>query len=174
MLFNDLRDFITEVDKLGECKIIESTDWDLELGLITELFAKQTDSPLLVFDSIKDYEKGYRVAANLFTTQRRTALALGLPLEAKGVELVRAWREKTKGDLKLIPPVEVKTGPVKENIDIGDDVNLYKFPVPKWHELDGGRYIGTADMVITRDPEEGWVNLGTHRVQVQNKNRVVL
>ena len=170
MLFNDLRDFITEVDKLGECKIIESTDWDLELGLITELFAKQTDSPLLVFDSIKDYEKGYRVAANLFTTQRRTALALGLPLEAKGVELVRAWREKTKGDLKLIPPVEVKTGPVKENIDIGDDVNLYKFPVPKWHELDGGRYIGTADMVITRDPEEGWVNLGTHRVQVQNKN----
>ena len=32
------------------------------------------------------------------------------------------------------------------------------FPVPLHHELDGGRYIGTADAVITRDPEEGWVN----------------
>ena len=31
---------------------------------------------------------------------------------------------------------------------------MLKFPVPRWHELDGGRYIGTDDLVITRDPEE--------------------
>ena len=37
----------------------------------------------------------------------------------------------------------------------------------KWHDLDGGRYIGTGDMIITRDPDEGWVNFGTYRVMIQ-------
>jgi len=170
VIFNDLRGFIEECQRQKDCKVVENADWNLELGLITEIAAKNPDSPLLLFDNVKGYKKGYRVAANLFTKPSRTALALGLPLEAKGVEQVKAWREKIKGDEKLLPPVEVKTGPVLENILRGDDVDLYKFPVPKWHELDGGRYIGTADMVITRDPEEGWVNLGTHRVQIHDKN----
>ena len=43
---------------------------------------------------------------------------------------------------------------------------MLQFPVPRWHELDGGRYIGTDDLVITRDPEEGWVNVGTYRIMV--------
>ena len=141
----------------------------MELGLIREIAAKAPAAPLLLFDNVKDYKKGYRVATNLFTKPSRTALALGMPVEATSIEQVKIWRERIKGEVKLIPPVEVKTGPVKENIQIGADVDLYKFPVPKWHELDGGRYIGTADMVITKDPDEGWVNLGTHRVQVHDK-----
>ena len=49
------------------------------------------------------------------------------------------------------------------------------FPTPHWHELDGGRYIGTADCVITGEPEEGgWVNVGIYRVQVHNKNTLGL
>ncbi|MDI7259050.1 MAG: UbiD family decarboxylase, partial [Thermodesulfobacteriota bacterium] len=48
--------------------------------------------------------------------------------------------------------------------------DLFRFPSPIHHELDGGRYIGTADAVITRDPEEGWVNCGTYRVQLIDKN----
>ncbi len=174
MIFNDLREFIRECEKENDCKVVEDADWNLELGLITEIAVKRSDAPLLLFDNIKDYQKGYRVATNLFSTPRRTALTLGLPLEAKGVELVKAWREKTKGEVKLIPPVEVKTGSVKENIQMGKDVDLFKFPVPKWHELDGGRYIGTADMVITKDPVEGWVNLGTHRVQVHDRSTATI
>ena len=49
------------------------------------------------------------------------------------------------------------------------------FPTPHWHELDGGRYIGTADCVITGEPEEGgWVNVGIYRVQVHDKNTLGL
>ena len=51
----------------------------------------------------------------------------------------------------------------------GDDVNLLKFPVPLIHELDGGRFIGTACLVITRDPDEGWVNFGAYRGMVQDE-----
>ena len=44
------------------------------------------------------------------------------------------------------------------------------FPVPFWHERDGGRYIGTGHVVITRDPDEDWVNVGCYRVMVHDRN----
>lgn len=37
---------------------------------------------------------------------------------------------------------------------------------------DGGRYIGTADVVITRDPDDGHLNVGTYRQMVISKNQV--
>ncbi len=170
MIFNDMREFITEVERLGECKLIEGADWDLEIEAITAWQAEAGNSPLLLFDKIKGYKAGYRVVTNLFNTPKRVALAFGLPREVKGIELVKAWREKTRKALKLIPPVEVDYGPIKENIHTGDDIDLFEFPTPKWREQDGGRYIGTGDMVITRDPDEGWVNCGTYRVQIQDKS----
>ena len=42
------------------------------------------------------------------------------------------------------------------------------FPAPKWHEQDGGHYIGTECLVIDQDPDSGWVNVGTYRVQVHD------
>ncbi|MFC1870606.1 UbiD family decarboxylase domain-containing protein, partial [Chloroflexota bacterium] len=52
--------------------------------------------------------------------------------------------------------------------------DLFKFPTPKWNELDGGRYIGTGTIGITRDPEEGWLNFGSYRTQIQDKSTVTL
>jgi 4-hydroxy-3-polyprenylbenzoate decarboxylase len=171
MIFNDLRDFIDEVERMGELKKIEGADWNLEIGGITEIVALSDNPVALLFDKIKGYPAGYRVATNLFANQRRQALALGLPIEAKGIELVDAWRKKVR-EVEPIPPVWVDDGPVKENIYVGDEVNVLKFPSPKWHELDGGRYIGTGCVVITRDPDEGWVNLGVYRAQVYDKETI--
>jgi UbiD family decarboxylase len=171
-MFNDLRDFINKVEELGDCRVIEGADWNLEIGNITVLGQETANQPLLLFDKIKGYPAGYRVASNLYTTPRRIALALGLPAEASDMEMVKAWREKVKGGVKLVPPVEVKTGPIKENIQVGDEVDLLTLPTPKWHEQDGGRYIGTGTMSIMRDPDTGWVNIGTYRTQLQDKNTV--
>jgi UbiD family decarboxylase len=63
---------------------------------------------------------------------------------------------------------------VFENVFKAGDIDLLKFPVPKWNELDGGRYIGTDCVVVTRDPDEGWVNLGCYRVMVHGKDRLGL
>ena len=169
-MFNDLREFIQAVTDIKEYKLIEGADVEREIGAITHLLSERPGSPLLMFDRIKGYRPGYRVVSNLFTSLRRTALALGFPLESTGVELVRAFRDKLNAGMTLLPPVEVKTGPVKENILTGDDVDLLKFPTPKWHELDGGPYIGTGSMTIIRDPDEGWVNVACYRVQVQDRN----
>ena len=172
-MYNDLREYIKQVEELGELKVIEGADWDLEVGTITELMIKP-DAPLLLFDKIKGYPEGYRVVTNLAASHRRVALLLGLPQEESPMGLVRAWREKTKGGFKPVPPIEVKTGPVRENVHTGNDVDLFEFPTPRWHELDGGRYIGTGDVVITRDPDEGWVNVGTYRIQVHDKTTATI
>ncbi|MBI4320507.1 MAG: UbiD family decarboxylase [Chloroflexi bacterium] len=170
MIFNDLREFLQRADELGLCKTVDGADWQLEVGAITELGLYVPDAPLLVFDNIKGYSAGYRVVSNFLNTPKLVALAFGLPLDARGTDQVRAWRDTLRDEFKPMPPVEVQTGPVMENVHTGDDVDLFEFPVPLWHERDGGRYIGTGNMVIQRDPDDGWVNLGTYRVQAHDKN----
>ena len=49
---------------------------------------------------------------------------------------------------------------------------MTQFPSPVWHELDGGRYIGTGTYSITRDPEEDWLNAGAYRAMVHDKTSV--
>jgi 4-hydroxy-3-polyprenylbenzoate decarboxylase len=86
-------------------------------------------------------------------------------------QMAREWVELTKKG--LIPPKIVDRGPVTENIIEGDDIDvLAKFPVPRFYPLDGGRYIGTTGFLVTQDPETGWTNLGTYRMQVLEKDHV--
>ncbi len=175
-MFADLRDFMARCAEEEQLKKIEGADWDLELGVLTEIEAQAPKAPMLVFDKIKGYPAGYRVVSNLFTNTERMSWIVGMPPTAhfSETDLVRFWRERVKGGVKPVPPVEVKSGPVLENVHQGKDVDLYEFPVPKWHELDGGRYIGTGDMIIDQDPDTGWVNGGTYRVQVHDKSTVTI
>ena len=53
-------------------------------------------------------------------------------------------------------------------------MDLYTFPSPLWHELDGGRYIGTGCSVVTKDFDSDWVNVGTYRVMIHDRNHVGL
>src|SRR3546814_20410303 len=69
-----------------------------------------------------------------------------------------------------VPPKEVATGPVKENILKGDDIDLFQFPVPKWHREDGGRYINTFQATITKDQDTGVHNIGIYRGMIGQKD----
>lgn len=170
MAFKDLREFIDKLEEVGEVKTIRNADWDLEIGAISEIMAER-DGPALIFDEIKGYPIGFMVADNLYTTMKRKTLALGLPEGLNEIEYIQKWRDIFK-EFKPINPVEIDTGPVMENVHQGNQVDLYEFPTPRWHEQDGGRYIGTGCMVITRDPDEGWVNFGTYRGMLHDKDTI--
>jgi 4-hydroxy-3-polyprenylbenzoate decarboxylase len=124
-----------------------------------------------MFEQIQGYDPGFRVLVNGFGATDRIALTLGLPLGMSKVALSDAWRQKIKG-LEPLPPREVADAPIFENVRRGDEVDLTIFPTPKWHPKDGGRYIGTGSFDITRDPDDGWVNLGTYRVMLHDARRV--
>src|ERR1043166_940191 len=172
MAFSDLRAFVEAATAIGETKVIHGADWDLEIGCLTELMAEQ-EGPLLLFDLVKGHTAGFRIATNVIATARRFALALGLHVDAPKLEILKAWREKIR-TLKTFPPIEVSSGPMAENIVEGSRIDLGIFPTPKWHEHDGGRYIGTGDMVVMKDPDSGWINVGTYRACIVDKNRITL
>jgi len=172
MPFRDLRGFLHAAAELGEVKTIEAADWDLEIGCITELSAEK-HGPILLFDAIAGYPRGFRIVTNFLASPRRFALAMGVPLDLPPLEILRAWKEKSARS-KLIPPRVVANGEITENVEAGEAADLERFPAPRWHQRDGGRYIGTADMVINKDPDTGWVNVGTYRACIQGPRRLSL
>ena len=71
----DLRTWLSDVDKLGQLMTVENAHWDLELSTLTEIINERSRTrPAIVFDRIKDYPQGYRVAANLVSSVGRLAL----------------------------------------------------------------------------------------------------
>jgi len=173
MVQTDLRDFLAEVEAAGELKTVQGAHWDKEMGAVTEvLYREKVDkSPLLLFDDIPGYPKGFRTIYGMLGSPLRLSLALGMePTESHDrMAMLNAYRKKMRAHAPLAPRM-VNGGPVFDNVDEGDDVDILKFPVPIHHELDGGRYIGTACGVVTRDPDSGRINVGTYRVQVIDKN----
>lgn len=173
MPYESLGDFIKAADAVGEVRYVEGAGLDLEVGCLTELVAER-NGPMLVFDKFSGYPVGYRVASNAVrSSARRFALAMELPPDVHSLELLCLWREKRKTSTP-VPPRVVKDGPIMECIQQGDDVDIERFPAPRWHIGDGGRYIGTADMVITRDPEQNWINIGVYRAMIQRRDRISL
>jgi len=173
MLYHDLRDWIEKVEEIGELKRIEGADWNLEIGAITEVEARGTASSAILFDQIKDYPAGRRILVGMNESLKRQCLTTHLPLDYDRFRFIQAWRERLNHP-RLIPPRVVDSGPLLENVFQGKDIDLLSLPVPHWHEDDGGRYLGTADVSITRDPDEGWVNLGCYRVMVHDRDTLAL
>lgn len=166
MPFKSLREFVQVLEQKGELAKIDGADWNLEMGALTELMW-DAGGPALIFENIKNYPNSYRLATNLFATRKRCLLALDMPLDFTEDEAVKKFEERMAG-YKPIPPKRVTSGPITENVLQEDRVDLHKIPAPIWHELDGGKYIGTGCCVILKDPEGGWVNVGTYRVMVHD------
>ena len=167
-MYRDLREFISDVARQGELRNVEGADPDLEIGAITEVAAGSPACPMMLFDRIKGYPQGYRIVTNLLHTTKRLALAVGLSADLEGIPFLRAWKDKMRGTGAL-PPVEVKEGPIQENVFSGEEVDLFRFPVPKWHELDPGKYFGTGAVTVSRDPDGKWVDCGVFRLQLHDR-----
>src|SRR5208337_3712791 len=84
-----------------------------------------------------------------------------------------SYREAYLTEQKIVPHEIVEDGPVLQNVLMGDDIDVTKFPAPIWHEKDGGRYIGTGTYSITRDPDENWLNAGAYRAMVHGRDPLI-
>jgi UbiD family decarboxylase len=167
----DLRDWLAQMDAAGELQKVSGANREEEIGGIVDIYQRQTNRPALLFDAIPGYPKSYRVVANLLTGVKRIALTFGMPAESTEMDLVHFWKKYLE-ESKAIAPTVVKTGPILENVLAGSEVNLKRIPTPLWHEDDGGPYIGTACMVIMKDPDSGWINYGAYRVQSYDDPRI--
>lgn len=156
----DLRRCIEIARERGELEVIRGADAHLEIGALYEISLRQQYPPILLFEEIKGYAPDYRIVMNV----RSSKMFVGdLSLDA-----VKARRAKRKWEADPIEPELVTDGPILRNIIRGDDVDIQKYPAGWWHALDGGPYIGTECLVINRDPDSDWINVGTYRTQVHD------
>lgn len=171
-----LRSFIEQVDLAGELASVRGAHWDLELGAIAELSYHMPRSRALLFDGIPGYPDGFRVLTGSTASPLRLGRTLRLGENLTDRDLVAALRGKPSqwaAGSATYPVVPVDGAPFLDNQFHGDDINLLSFPVPRWHEHDGGRYIGTGCFVITSDPGSGAHNGGCYRMEVQDGGRGV-
>jgi 4-hydroxy-3-polyprenylbenzoate decarboxylase len=173
MKFDDLREFIDCMRAKGDLQEIDGADWNLEMGAITyasSLLAKKP--PCILFDHIKDYPPGFRVLTTVRNNRTAGRLIYGVDEALDDDAAVEVWRARLKQYTPL-PPVQVETGPILQNVISGNDIDLLKLPWVRWHEHDGGRYIcGTS--VVMRDPDTGYINLGSYRFKLIDHNRIVV
>ena len=167
MPVEDVREWIDRVEELGELTRVEGVDPNLELGGLVDLYMGEMENPALLFERMKGYPEGYSLLANVLTSLPRIALSLDVPTDLTRTQFVKEWRDRLKV-FEPLPAQQVEDGPVLENRESGDQVDVTKFPAPLWHAEDGGRYLGTGNIVIMRDPDSGWVNAGTYRIQVHD------
>src|SRR5262245_53371861 len=138
----DLRAWLEALRAAGEVQEVHGAEREQEIGGIVDLYMRKMGNPAVLFDDIPGYPRGRRILANILTSVRRINLTLGLPLDGSPIELVSWWRRYMK-EAKSVAPVTVKSGPLMQNVASGKDVNIATIPTPRWHEHDGGYYIGT-------------------------------
>ena len=168
-----LREFISELEDVGEVQSIDAeVDWNMEIGaVIRRSYDLRAPAPL--FTNIAGYQgSGFRVLGapgGLSGTAHplaRIALSLGLSADTGGreiIETVVAARDKPG-----IPPVVVDrdSAPCKQNVMLGEDVDLFRFPTPLIHGNDGGRYLQTYGMNIAKTPDGSWTNWSINRMMI--------
>ncbi|MBN2123488.1 MAG: phenylphosphate carboxylase subunit beta [Deltaproteobacteria bacterium] len=164
----DLRDYIAKTEEIGQLRRVKAeVDWNLELSHVAKV-VEEKSGPALLFEKVKGYSSP--VLTGAFGTTQRLAMILGKDPNLSMVELTKEWVQAAVQE--LVPAKEVKDGPIFENILEGDKVDTAAFPSPKFYELDGGRYFGTAVFMAIQDPETGDINLGTYRMGVLDEKTV--
>ncbi|HTJ37228.1 MAG TPA: menaquinone biosynthesis decarboxylase [Dactylosporangium sp.] len=179
--YADLNEFLAALGRVGELhRVSAPVDPHLEISEVVTRTVR-AGGPALIFD--KPTRGDMPVAINLFGTERRTAMALGVEsLDEVGArigELVRpelpvGWAGIRDGigkllQLKAVPPKHVKTAPCQEVVYKGDQVDLNRLPGLQVWPDDGGIYHNFG-LTHTKHPETGKRNLGLYRLQQHSHN----
>jgi 4-hydroxy-3-polyprenylbenzoate decarboxylase len=193
MPLDNLRDFLKQIDRIGELtKVSQPVRARLEIAEIADRCMKSPGGgPALLFEHVlldNGEPSSQPVAINLFGSMRRICLALGVDdLDAIGARMSHMLNLKVPeglfGKLAMLPklaemgkfPPRVKggRGACHEVVLRGDAVDLGQLPFLTTWPGDAGRYI-TLPLVITTDPVRGIRNVGMYRIQVEGRNTLIM
>jgi 3-polyprenyl-4-hydroxybenzoate decarboxylase len=83
MQYRGLRNWLDQIDKMGELREVDGAHWEVEMGAITHMLTEKSGgtAPAILFDNVPGYPEGYRTLYGQLSSVRRIALSLGLPLD---------------------------------------------------------------------------------------------
>lgn len=188
MKYNDLRDFIEQLEEQGELvRIKQEVDSVLEMTEICDRTLR-AQGPALLFERPKGFDMP--VLGNLFGTPKRVAMGMGKddvaalrdigellaflkePDPPKGLK--DAWQKlPIFKQVMNMGPKEVRSAPCQDVVLQGEQVDLTKIPIQTCWPGDAGPLV-TWPLVITRGPEKERQNLGIYRQQLIGKNKLIM
>ena len=193
MKYKDLRDFIAQLEKLGELKRVGvEVDPRLEMTEICDRVLR-AGGPAILFEKPKGHS--IPVLGNLFGTARRVALGMGQesvvalrqvgellaylkePEPPKGLR--DAWEKlPVLKQVLNMAPKELSSAPCQEIVREGKDVDLSRLPIQTCWPGDVAPLI-TWGLTVTRGPQgladsRARQNLGIYRQQVSASNKVIM
>ncbi|MBU2641223.1 MAG: 4-hydroxy-3-polyprenylbenzoate decarboxylase [Gammaproteobacteria bacterium] len=188
MIYRDLRDFIAQLEKIGELKRISvEVDPKLEMTEIADRVLR-AGGPALLFENPKGHSMP--VLANLFGTVKRVAYGMGEddPARLREVGKLLAYLKEPEPPKGLrdawekwpvlkqvlnMAPKEVKGAPCQDIVWEGADVNLARLPIQHCWPGDVAPLI-TWGLTVTRGPHKKRQNLGIYRQQVIGRNKLIM
>jgi len=156
-----LRNFLRQMETKKQVLHVKH---ELSTRFEISYFLKSFDNegPILVFDSVKDYEG--KVVANVCGTRTRLCFALNTDENGLYGRLEDAWRASKKTKI-------VADGGVKQVVE--RDINLSKIPVLTHFEKDAAPYI-TSAVVHARSADGNIENVSVHRLQVLDRKHLAI
>jgi len=164
MASKDLRSFLDDLKKERPEDFIvvkKEIDPKIQLSALVVKLEKQKRWPVLLFERVKG--TSFPVLTNLHASRQRLALAL----RSDPKEFISSYLERLS---HLIKPKEVSSGPVKEVIKKGKDVNVFDLPQIVHHGNDAGPYV-TGAIAIAKDPISQKMNASYNRLMVKEKDK---
>ena len=188
MKYHDLRDFLTQLEQIGELRRVRpEIDTRFEMTEICDRVLRNA-GPAILFENPKGHSMP--VLGNLFGTPRRVALGMGQesvdalrevgkllaflkePEPPKGLK--DAWEKFPvfKQVLNMSPKI-VSSAPCQDIVWEGTDVDLSRLPIQHCWPGDVAPLI-TWGLTVTRGPNKARQNLGIYRQQVIDRNKVIM
>jgi 2,5-furandicarboxylate decarboxylase 1 len=145
------------IDDLRQAGQVEDIEKPVDIRHIAALVDKSDKA--LIFHNVTDY--AMPVVSGIATARERIGAAFGC-------EYAAVYNRIEAGLSEPINPVEVNSGPVRDLVLSGEDVDLYDIPVPMFSIHDGGPMI-TAGVTVAQGPD-GAFNAGIYRFLVRERN----
>lgn len=170
----DLRTFLADMKREypDDVVLIEKTvnPLNYDVTAIVKHLGAAKKFPILLFTqplNPRGELTGMRLVTSCENSQRKVQVALGVPKEMDRTEMAR---ECLRREAARVPPVIIdkSAAPVKEEVQTGEQVDLYDLPLMRHHEMDGGPYIDTPS--VSRDRDSGVYNASYHRMEVKDRN----
>lgn len=164
-MVKDLRTFLEEIRRKRPSDLVrvkEEITLEYETTTLVRKLLRKNRRPILFFEKAKEFKMP--IVSNLYADRSRLALALDTTADELSSEYGK--RETT-----LIPPKMVESGPVKEVVLSGPQVDIRKLPISIHHQADQAPYL-TGGMYVARDPDTGIRNCSFGRLMVVGKNKL--
>jgi 4-hydroxy-3-polyprenylbenzoate decarboxylase/2,5-furandicarboxylate decarboxylase 1 len=160
MAYKDLREFLAACKEAGDLiEVNRPISTDLEIGKALKKSYVE-NGPVIIFNNLID--KSFPAVGGVFGNRAKALRAFKATNDDVHEKFIQGLNNP-------IDPIIVENAPCQECVLTGDDIDLFRLPIPRFSPRDGGAYV-TAGITVSKDPESGVPDIGHYRYQLHDKN----